>query len=221
MRRIFRNATPRTAMVLALAAACFSTGCSLPASPNSSTTKMVTSWKDPTTTISSSRIKKILFIALVKDDPYSEMMENHLVAASNGKGIASHTIISGRATTEKDKAALEQRIKSDQIDLVVIMRLKDVKEEPRYVADTQTYGPYGGMGVGYWGYYNYAAPIYRTPGFYTSDKHFLVETNVYSVAQSKLLWSGVTDSVNPSYTTTSRIAKAAVETMKREGFLVD
>ena len=101
------------------------------------------------------------------------------------------------------------------------MRLKDVKEEPRYVPDTQTYGAYGGMGVGYWGYYNYAAPIYRTSGFYTSDKHFLVETNVYSVAQSKLLWSGVTDSVNPSYTATTRIAKAVVENMKKEGFLLE
>jgi hypothetical protein len=210
-----------TRIFLALVAVCFSTSCSLPPSSTSSTTKLATSWKDPTTTISSSQIKKILFIALVKDEPYSKMMEDHLVDMSNGKGIASHTIITGRATTENDKAVFDQEIKSGQIDLVVIMRLKDVKEEPRYVPNTDTNGAYGGMGVGYWGYYNYAAPIYRTPGFYTSDKHFLVETNVYSVAQSKLLWSGVTDSVNPSYTTTIRIAKAVVEKMKEEGFLLE
>jgi hypothetical protein len=63
--------------------------------------------------------------------------------------------------------------------------------------------------------------MYTSPGFYTSDKHFLVETNVYSVAQSKLLWSGVTDSVNPSYTTTTRIGTAVIESMKKEGFLVE
>ena len=221
MTRISRITIATTMTMFALVAACFSMSCSLPPSPNSSTTKMVTSWKDPTTTISSRQIHKILFISLIKDEPYSNMMEDHLVGMSNGKGIASHTIVTGRATTEKDKAAFDQRIESDHIDLVVIMRLKDVKEEPRYVADTQT--PYGGWGtgIGYWGYYNYAAPIYRTPGFYTSDKHFLVETNVYSVAQSKLLWSGVTDSVNPSYTTTTRIATAVVENMKKEGFLLD
>lgn len=221
MKRISRIAIVNTTIMFALVAGCLLTSCSLPTSPTSSTTKMVTSWKDPTTTISSSQINKILFISLIKDEPYSNMMEDHLVAMSNGKGIASHAIISGRATTENYKAAFDQRIKSDHVDLVVIMRLKDVKEEPRYVADTQTYGAYGGMGVGYWGYYNYAAPIYRTPGFYTTDKHFLVETNVYSVAQSKLLWSGVTDSVNPSYTTTTRIAKALVENMKEEGFLLE
>lgn len=222
MTRIFRNAIMSTTIILTLTlvAVCFSTSCSLPPSSTSSTTKMVTSWKDPTTTISSRQIKKILFIALIKDEPYSNVTEDHLVDLSNGKGIASHTVVTGRAATEKDKAAFDQVIKSAHIDLVVIMRLKDVKEEPRYVPNTDTYG-YGGMGVGYWGYYNYAAPIYRTPGFYTSDKHFLVETNVYSVAQNKLLWSGVTDSVNPSYTTTERIAKAVVENMKKEGFLLE
>jgi hypothetical protein len=213
---IFWNAFTRNTINIALVAVCFSTACSLPPSHNSSTTKIVTSWKDPTTTISSSQIKKILFIALVKDEPYSRMMEDHLVAVSNGKGIASQAITTGRTTSEADKALLDREIKSHQIDLVVIMRLKDVKEEPRYVPNTDTYGAYG---VGYWDYYHYAAPIYRTPGFYTSDKHFLVETNVFSVAQNKLLWSGITDSVNPSYTTTERIAKAVLETMKKEGFL--
>jgi hypothetical protein len=182
---------------------------------------MVTSWKDPTVTISSSQIKKILFIALVKDEPYSKMMENHLVDMSKGKGIASSTFTKGRGITEKDRGQLDQKIRSDGIDLVVIMRLKDVKEEPRYVPNTETYGGHPGIGTGYWGYYNYVAPIYSSPGFYTSDKHFLVETNVYSVAQNKLLWSGTTDSVNPSYTTTTRIATTVVESMKKEGFLVE
>ena len=220
MTRTSRLAT-RNTIAGALILACFAASCAARTSPYSSKTKMVTSWKDPTATISSSQIKKILFIALVKDEPYSRMMEDQLVGMSNGKGIASHTFIKSRGVTENDKAAFEQKIRSDGIDLVVIMRLKGTKEEPRYVPGTQTYGGYPGIGGGYWGYYNYAAPIYTSPGFYTSDKHFLVETNVYSVAQNKLLWSGVSDNVNPSYTTTTRIATAAVESMKKEGFLVE
>jgi hypothetical protein len=182
---------------------------------------MVTSWRDPNATISSSQIKKILFIALVKDEPYSEMMERHLVDMSKGKGIASHAFVKGGGITENDKAAFDQKIRSEGIDLVVIMRLKDTKEEPRYVASTTSSVGYPGFGGGYWGYYHYAAPMYSSPGFYTSDKHFLVETNVYSVAQSKLLWSGITDSVNPSFTTTTRIATVVVDSMKKEGFLLE
>lgn len=209
-------------ILVALIVACLAASCSAAAKPNSSVTKMVTSWKDPTATISSSQIKKILFIALVKDDPYSNMMENQLVDMAKGKGIAAHTFIKDHGITENDKAAFEQKIKSDSVDLIVIMRLKDTKEEPRYVPGTQTYGGgYPGIGAGYWGYYNYVGAMYHSPGFYTSDKHFLVETNVYSVAQSKLLWSGITDSVNPSYRTTTTIATAAVESMKKEGFLVE
>lgn len=200
----------------ALTTVCLLASCS----STHSSTKVVNSWKDPTATISSSQVDKILFIALVRDEPYRRMMEDKLVALSKGKGIPSSTFITGSNLTENDKAAFDQKFKSDGIDLVVIMRLKDVKEEPRYVPGTQTYGGYGGMGGGYWGGYNYAAPMYSTPGFYTTDKSYLVETNVYSVAQSKLLWSGITSSVNPSYTTTEEISRAVVESMKKEGFLL-
>lgn len=214
MTRTLRPAA-RKIITGALVLACFAASCAAATKPNSSVTKMVTSWKDPTATISSSQTKKILFVALVKDEAYSTMMENQLVEMSHGKGIAAHTFIKGGSTTERDKAAFEQKIRSEGIDLVLVMRLKDTKEEPRYVA-----GSYGGYS-GYWGYYNYVAPMYNTPGFYTSDKHFLVETNVYSVAQSKLLWSGVTDTVNPSYRTTTTIGEAVIASMKKEGFLVE
>jgi hypothetical protein len=75
---------------------------------------------------------------------------------------------------------------------------------------------------GYWGGYGYAAPIYYTPGYYTTDKKYLVETNVYSVDQDKLVWSGTTSSMNPSKidTTTAEIADAVIEKMKDEGFLL-
>ena len=65
-------------------------------------------------------------------------------------------------------------------------------------------------------------PIYYTPGYYTTDKKYLVETNVYSVDQDKLVWSGTTSSMNPSKidTTTAEIADAVIEKMKDEGFLL-
>lgn len=220
MTGIFQTGfTNRT--MFALMALCFAAACSSTTSSTSSTTKLVKSWRDPTATISSSQIDKILFIALVKDEPYRIMMEGQLVALSKGKGIPSNTLVKGNALTENNRAAFDQTIKSEGVDLVVLIRLKDVKEEPRYVPNTEMHGGVGGLGGGYWGAYYYAAPIYSTPGFYTSDKHYLVETNVYSVADNKLLWSGITDSMNPSYTTTERIARAVVESMKNEGFLLN
>jgi hypothetical protein len=186
-------------------------------------TEIVSSWKDPTTTISANQIDKILFIALVKDESYRRVVEDKLVALSKGKGLASYTFVTGDNLSKTDKAAITQRLKADGVDLIVIMHLLDVKEETRYVPGSSMSG-YGGMPGygGYWGGYGYAAPVYYTPGYYTTDKKYLVKTNVYSVEKDKLLWSGTTSSMNPSNieTTTAEIADALIEKMKKEGFLL-
>ena len=187
-------------------------------------TKIVSSWKDPGTTISGDQIDKILFIALVKDESFRRVVEDKLVALSHGKGLASYSIVTGNNLSKTDQASITQRLKADGVDLIVIMRLVDVKEETRYVPGSSMSG-YGGMPGygGYWGGYGYAAPMYYTPGYYTTDKKYLVETNVYSVEQDKLVWSGTTSSMNPSKieTTTAEIVDAVIEKMKEEGFLLN
>jgi hypothetical protein len=186
-------------------------------------TEIVSSWKDPSATISANQIDKILFIALVKNESYRRVIEDELVALSKGKGVASYTFVTGSNLTKTDKAGITQRLKADGIDLIVIMHLLDVKEEIRYVPGSAMPGYAGVPGYGgYWGGYGYAAPMYYNPGYYTKDKKFLVETNVYSVEQDKLLWSGTTSSMNPSEidTTTAEIADAVIEKMKEEGFLL-
>jgi hypothetical protein len=188
-----------------------------------SSTEIVSSWKDPATTISANQIHKILFIALVKNESYRRVIEDKLVALSKGKGLASYTFVTGSNLSKTGKEAITQRLKADNIDLIMIMRLVDVNEETRYVPGSamNSYGGMSGYG-GYWGGYGYAAPIYYTPGYYTTDKKYLVETNVYSVEEDKLLWSGTTSSMNPSKieTTTAEIADAVIEKMKKEGFLL-
>jgi hypothetical protein len=202
-------------IIFAFITLCFLVSCT--------STEIVSSWKDPATTISGNQIDKILFIALVKDESYRRVVEDKLVALSNGKGVASYTFVKGGNLTKTDKAGITQRLKADGTDLIVIMRLLDVKEETRYIPGSGMNG-YGGMPGygGYWGGYSYAAPMYYTPGYYTTDKKYLVETNVYSVEQDKLLWSGTTSSMNPSNieTTTAEIVDAVIEKMKKEGFLL-
>lgn len=182
-----------------------------------SSTQIVSSWKEPATTISANQIDKVLFIALVKNESYRRVMEDKLVTLSKGKGVPSYTFVTGSNLTDTDKAAISKRLKTDGIDLIVIMRLLDIKEETRYVPGSAMPG-YGG----YWGGYRYAAPMYYSPGYYTKDNKYLVETDVYSVEQDKLLWSGTTSSMNPSKidTTTAEIADAVIEKMKEEGFLL-
>jgi len=56
------------------------------------------------------------------------------------------------------------------------------------------YGSYGN----YYGYYNYYSPQVYSPGYYSVDKTFYLETNAYDLASDKLLWSVQSEARNPS-----------------------
>jgi hypothetical protein len=191
-----------------------------------SSTKVVDTWKDPSTTLSRQNIKKILFIALVKDEQTRRIVEDKLVSLSKGKGVASYTFLKDANLDKSEKANLTGQLKVDGFDLIVIMHLQDVKTETNYVAGSSAApmnGYYGMSGYGgYWGGYNYAAPMYYNSGFYTTDKKYIVGTDVYTVQPDKLVWSGVTSSFNPSdvKTATREIAEAVIKEMEKDGFLV-
>ena len=63
--------------------------------------------------------------------------------------------------------------------------------------------------------------MYYDPGYYTTDKTYYVEVNVYSTRKDGLIWSGVTSTMNP----TSRsdlfgsVINAVNKRMRKEGFL--
>jgi hypothetical protein len=80
------------------------------------------------------------------------------------------------------------------------MRLKDVEK-------TTSYTP----GTSYGGWYGYR---YASPGYVTTDKTFIVETNFYSLASGKLLWSGTTSTLNP--TTLDQSLDGIISTLKYE-----
>jgi hypothetical protein len=64
--------------------------------------------------------------------------------------------------------------------------------------------------------------MYGSPGYYTEDKNYFVETAVYSINPNKLLWTGTTKTVNPSNMskTIDDIAMIVTDKMKKDGFLI-
>jgi len=81
----------------------------------------------------------------------------------------------------------------------------DVKETQRYIPGTSESVPVGTIPVetypyynsGYYNYYNSRATYYQTiyetqttPGYTVTDIEVLIESNLYDVATSELLWVG-------------------------------
>jgi hypothetical protein len=125
--------------------------------------------------------------------------------------------------TTKQKLSI---LDSEGYDGVITMRLVDTKKETNYVPGTNTSFYYGGIyGVMYGGYYggwyDMYSPNYYDLGFYQESTYYIVETNVFSLKNNKLIWTGTTSSSNVidvSQTVDNIIIEVTKE-MRKDGFM--
>jgi hypothetical protein len=144
-------------------------------------TKLEKSWADPSFNLKPSPYKKVLVVAPLKDAASQRIAEDKIVKQIKaGAGVQSYSYLK---TTDTDEKLLQAQLLKDGFDGIIVMHLTDVEK-------SVTYNP----GTSYGGWYGYRS---YSPGYYTEDKTFLVETNMYSVKDDKLMWSGTTSSLNP------------------------
>jgi hypothetical protein len=181
-------------------------------------TTMEKSWHEPGVTVSSAGNQKVLVMGLVKDESSRRIVEDNLVKKMPaGKAVASYTIVTEEMVKAAKEDALSAMLTQGGFTHVLIVRLADVEKETSYVPGTTT-GYYGGYGR----YYGYGAGMYSSPGYYTTDKNYFVETAIYSINPDKMLWTGTTKTVNPTKLTNTidDIAMVVTDQMKKDGFLI-
>ena len=145
-------------------------------------TKLEKSWADPSFSLNPNPYKKVLVVAPLKDEASQRIAEDKIVKQlKKSVGVQSYTYLK---STDTDPKVLNEKLLKDGFDGIILMHLTDVEKSVSCNQGT-SYG-------GWYGYRNY------TPGYYTENKTFLVETNMYSVKDDKLMWSGTTSSLNPS-----------------------
>jgi hypothetical protein len=174
---------------LGLVAAVFLTGCA------TSSTQLTNSWKDPAAP--GTQFKKVLTVCACKDDGMRRTVEDRLAAAIKGSE-PSYSVLSDQqlGSREGTKAAL----KEGGFDGVVMLRLVSVDKTQTYVPGSAYSVPVGYRSMyGGWGYGGYAAygTVYD-PGYVRNDKLVNFDTNVYRVADEKLLWASRSQTDNPS-----------------------
>lgn len=179
-------------------------------------TKIEKTWMEPGASISQSPENKTLIIAMVKDETSRRVIEDELQKRLKSKSVPSYTVLTTEILKEANDKLLDSVLKQGQYTHILLMRLADIEKETSYVPGTTT-GFYGGYGM----YYGHGASFYSSPGYYTTDKNYFIETTVYDVPTNKLLWTGTTKTVNPSNikNTINDIADLVTQKMKKEGFL--
>lgn len=174
----------------------------------SPSTKIEKTWTDPSFTPSTtSSYDKVLVMGLMRDESTRRIAEDKLVGQfKNVTAVQSYKYLQPSDTV---RGEVEERLKKDGFDGVVIMRLADVDKTTSYVPGT-TYG-------GWYGYHGW----YGSPGYYQEDRTYYVETNFYSLESNKLLWSGTTSSLNPSKIdqTLDEIISALKSQLQKQGLI--
>lgn len=181
----------------------------------SSGTQITSSWRDPGVTVNAGQIHKFVVAALIKDQSVRRNVEDNMASYMPGKAVQSYVVF-GTDSLKDDADVYNQKLKSEGYDGIVIMRLSDVDKDKRYVPGN--YPVYYNTWRGYW---SYSWPSFYSPGYYTTDKTYYIEVNVYSLLQNKLIWSGTTSTINPGNNDQlyNNVSKVIYNKMKSEGFL--
>ena len=192
-----------------------------------SNTSIVNSWRDPNITVAQEHFKKVLVVALVKDEASRRTAENR-IAASNPIFKTSYQYLNEttKQLTQEQKLKILQ---DENFDGVITLRLVSKEKETNYVPGTYTgmyYGGFDGLYAGMYGYgfgnwYGMYSPYFYDPGYYQETTSYMVETNIFSLKENKLIWTGTTKSeyVNDLGSTVDAIMEAVVKEMRKDGSL--
>lgn len=168
-----------------------------------SSTQITGSWKSPESP--PHEYQSVVVAALTDNVLARQEVENDLQTQLQLRGIKvtkSIDLFPPRAgsKTVPDVNLLLEKVKESGHDAILTATLVDEETETRYVPGTVAYRPmtrfmwYGSFR----GYYTYWYPTLYDPGYYTEDKVYYLETNLYDADDDKLIWSAQSRSYSPS-----------------------
>jgi len=161
-----------------------------------SATQFTDIWKAPDAGVI--HAKKLLAVCLTADETMRRMGEEELLRElpKSVEGVASYTLLDQNQVRDLDYA--KARIKEQGFDIAITMRGVGTDVKQTYVPGNYVSAPYGSYYGSYWGYHGYAWPSVYEPGYMQATKYVMVETCIYSVPDDKLLWSGRSQTADPS-----------------------
>lgn len=162
--------------------------------------RVTSSWRNPEHALGK-RYQKVFISAITGNHRVRVSLEDHMARAAREQGMAVvRSLDEFPATftreTTPDKERMLSRIRELRCDLIFTVTVLEKKSEARYVPGTP-YMPYAGYGMRFRGYYQYWWPIMYDPGYYTTERTYSMEGNLFDVDSEKLIWSVQTESFNP------------------------
>lgn len=182
--------------------------------------KITYSWKNPAFT-SQPAFKKIFVAALVKNPHVRTHLEEEMGIAAVAQGFSVERSLDYFPPSFKDqepgsKETMMEKIKSLQCDLIFTITLVEKQSEARYIQGNMgLYGPFPAYGLRFRGFYSYWYPYMYDPGYYVTDKTYLMEGNLFETSTETLIWSVQTETLNPP--SIEKFSKNLIALMLKKG----
>jgi hypothetical protein len=187
------------------------------------TTEIIGEWSEDEYKTGS--IDKLLILGIVdqKKPLLKRKFEDGLVDAFNGSGIDAVASMDYMPYDEIiDSTTFEKYFSDLKLDAVLVSRLVGVDKERKVKAGYAYVIPYNSY-YGFYGHY-YASVQYANSSSYLSKNVVVVlETNLYETKDKKLIWSGISETIDPDKASDVIKSLGAVlaDKLSSEGFLAN
>lgn len=182
-------------------------------------TKFTSTWIAPGAAPGSFAGKKVAALVISTDESLRVSGEEALARelVSRGvEGVAAYRVIPKEILRDTDKA--KEWFERTGVEGVVTMRPVSADKERTWQPSMWTTAPYYST---LWGYYGYGWGAVYDPGYVREDTVLTIETMIYSVPANKLLWAGMSETMNPKTTgkVIEDLVEAVVKDMKKHGLV--
>jgi hypothetical protein len=179
MKLFYQRQIVFTVLVASLLAAC-------------ANTVVLNAWRDKG--YDNTPLKKVLVVTGLQRNSDSHQLQDALVMQLKESGveaIAGYTVFKGSGHPAKEQV-MKYAIQN-QVDSILVSRITGENTEAIYHPST-TYGvPYP-----YYSYWDtYYPRMYDRAGFAAKYKYYYLESNIYAVYDKKLVWTAVSEAMDP------------------------
>jgi len=179
------------------------------------------SWKSKAVDTNTKVYRRIFIAVLTGDATVRNTLESDLAEAAAQNGytpIKSSERFPASFTNQQppSKDEVIQQVRETNADGIFTTTLLKKETESRYVRGSTTYAPY--PAYSYYGsftnyYSHWYGPVYQ-PGYYTQDKVYYLESNLFDAATENILWSAQSETYNP--TKISSFSKKYTDVMMKQ-----
>ncbi|MBT8379024.1 MAG: hypothetical protein KJN64_07330 [Ignavibacteria bacterium] len=167
------------------------------ASCSSAKTDIIGEWEDEE--YKKGDIDKVLILGIFNQDRplLRRNFEDGMSKAFNDGGVTASPSMDHMPYDEViDSTTFEKYFENLEMDAVVVSRLVGLEQNRDYKAGYLYTIPYNNY-YGFYGYYYAGIQYANASGYLSQNVVVVLETNIYETNDKKLIWSGISETVDP------------------------